>query len=472
MKPSIADGMRRFTVTGFEAWRATARHLVATRVPPEQVWWQDAADPQSALFGTTPEAPEHEPPVRSDSHVRVPRRFAQVAEFVACHRDAVKWDILYRLLWRLVHENRRLLEVATDQDVRRALDMQSQVQRDEHKMRAFVRFVKVTDEGGERYVAWYRPDHLIVRLAAPFFADRFASMRWSILTPDACAHWDRRVLTFTPGVTMNVRPTDRLEDLWRTYYAAMFNPARLNVRAMKRELPVRHWATLPETAIIPALVNGAAARTQRMVDSPSSASSARGFLPPSTDLASLRTAAPACRGCELHCHATQVVFGEGRADARIVLVGEQPGDREDVEGRPFVGPAGAVLDRALHEAGLARDHLYLTNAVKHFTFEERGKRRIHQTPRLSDVRACRPWLEAELQAVKPQVVVCLGGTAARSLLGPQARVLQARGRVLRHTSWAPSLVVTVHPSAVLRARDDSERQFQWLVDDLRLAASA
>ena len=464
--------MRRYAVPSYDSWRATARHLLATRVPPEHVWWQDAADPQSALFGSIPQPGDRDASTPPDSQIRVPRRFAQLAEVVACHRDPVKWDILYRLLWRLVHESRRLLDVATDQDVRRALDMSSQVHRDEHKMRAFVRFVKVETDSGDRYVAWHRPDHLIVRLAAPFFVDRFGSMRWSILTPDACAHWDGTALTFTPGVTLHVRPTDRLEDLWRTYYAAMFNPARLNVRAMNRELPVRHWATLPESSIIPGLVNEAALRTQRMVDSSSGASSARPFIPASIDLGSLRAAAPACRGCELHCRATQVVFGEGRPDARIVLVGEQPGDREDVEGRPFVGPAGAVLDRALRDAGLAREDVYLTNAVKHFTFEERGKRRIHQTPRLSDVRACRPWLEAELQAVRPDVVVCLGGTAARSLLGPQARVLQTRGQVLRHTSWAPRLVVTVHPSAVLRAREDSERQFGWLVDDLRLAASA
>jgi DNA polymerase len=465
------DGMRRVRVTGGDDWRAQARHLLATRVAPERVWWRDAADAQSALFEETSPTAATPADVPS-STIRVPRRFAELADVVACHRDPAKWDILYRLLWRVVHENRRLLDVGTDQDVRRALDMSAQVRRDEHKMRAFVRFVRVDDPDGERYVAWHRPDHLIVRLAAPFFVDRFGSMRWSILTPDSCAHWDGGALAFTPGVTMVARPADRLEDLWRTYYAAMFNPARVNVRAMKRELPVRHWSTLPETSMIPQLVTDAASRTFDMVQSTSGEASARSFVPDTTDLESLRSAAPACRGCELHCPATQVVFGEGPADARIVLVGEQPGDREDVEGRPFVGPAGALLDRALLAAGLSRERLYLTNAVKHFTFEPRGKRRIHQTPRLSDVRACRPWLEAELQAIRPSVVVCLGGTAARSLFGPQARVLQMRGRVLRNSAWAPAVVVTLHPSAVLRAADDGERQFELLVGDLRLAASA
>ena len=466
------DGMRRIAVAGLEDWRARARHLVATRVAPEQVWWHDAADPQSALFDErSPDEAARQSSAAGS--IRVPRRFAQLAELVAYHRNPVKWDILYRLLWRLLHENRRLLDMPTDQDVHRALDMSAQVRRDEHKMRAFVRFVKVDDPGGgERYVAWHRPDHPIVRLAAPFFVDRFGSMRWSILTPDLCAHWDGRALTFTPGAPMLARPTDRLEDLWRTYYAAMFNPARLNVRAMKRELPVRHWATLPETSIVPRLITEAAARTGDMIESSSQETSARLFVPDSTNLEALRAAAPSCRGCELHCHATQVVFGEGPPDARIVLVGEQPGDREDRDGRPFVGPAGAVLDRALQSAGLQRERVYVTNAVKHFTFEPRGKRRIHQTPRLSDVRACRPWLEAELQAIRPTVVVCLGGTAARSLLGPQARVGQMRGQVLRNTSWATAVVVTLHPSAVLRADDDGPRQFELLVNDLRLAASA
>lgn len=153
----------------------------------------------------------------------------------------------------------------------------------------------------------------------------------------------------------------------------------------------------------------------------------------------------------------------------MVIVGEQPGDREDREGRPFVGPAGAVLDRALEEAGIARDEVYLTNAVKHFSFEERGKRRIHKTPRASEVRACRPWLEAELSAIRPGCLICLGATAARSLLGSQARVMALRGRVIEDTTWAPAVVVTIHPSAVLRATE-GEDYYRMLVDDLRVAA--
>ena len=199
--------------------------------------------------------------------------------------------------------------------------------------------------------------------------------------------------------------------------------------------------------------------------------SAKPFVPDSTDLGRLHDAAASCRGCDLYARATQVVFGDGPRRSRIVLVGEQPGAVEDVRGRPFVGPAGGVLDRALTAAGIDRAHVYMTNAVKHFSFEERGKRRIHKKPRLSEMRACRPWLEAELQAIRPVCVVCLGSTAAQSLLGPDVRIMQVRGQVLKDTSWAPSLVVTIHPSAVLRA-DDGEAMFEMLVDDLKVARKA
>jgi DNA polymerase len=199
--------------------------------------------------------------------------------------------------------------------------------------------------------------------------------------------------------------------------------------------------------------------------------SARPFIPPTTNLKALDDASQRCRGCDLYKHARQAVFGEGGKSARIVVVGEQPGDREDVEGHPFVGPAGGVLDRALVDAGIDRRTVYVTNAVKHFSFEERGKRRIHKTPRASEVRACRPWLEAELQSIRPDCVVCLGATAARSLLGPRARVMELRGRVIGDTAWAPSVVVTIHPSAVLRV-DNREEYFQMLVADLKVAAKA
>jgi DNA polymerase len=191
----------------------------------------------------------------------------------------------------------------------------------------------------------------------------------------------------------------------------------------------------------------------------------------SKDLDVLRSSAKGCTGCDLFKQATQTVFGEGPASASIVLVGEQPGDAEDVAGRPFVGPAGALLERALADAGIVRSSVYVTNAVKHFAWEPRGKRRIHRTPRLSETRACRPWVEAELAAIAPRVVVCLGGTAAQTLLGPQARVHALRGKVITGQSWAPRMIVTLHPAAVLRAEDPTAQQnaYATLVADLKLA---
>jgi DNA polymerase len=201
--------------------------------------------------------------------------------------------------------------------------------------------------------------------------------------------------------------------------------------------------------------------------------SAAAFLPDRLSLASLREAARGCTACPLWRCGTQTVFGEGKKRARLLLVGEQPGDREDLEGRPFVGPAGRLLDEALVEAGIDRGDTYLTNAVKHFKWQARGKRRIHQKPNWSEISACRPWVEAELAVVKPQVLVCLGATAAQALLGRDVRVTRDRGRLL-DCEFAPAAIATVHPSSILRARDREERQREraLFTDDLRLAAKA
>ena len=215
------------------------------------------------------------------------------------------------------------------------------------------------------------------------------------------------------------------------------------------------------------------AETQEVLALEQQGGGAARFVPERAGLDELRAAAARCEGCDLFRHATQTVFGRGPSDARIVLVGEQPGDQEDLKGAPFVGPAGEVLDRALGEAGLDRGRVWVTNAVKHFKFVERGKRRIHQTPRLPEIAACRPWLEAELEVLKPAVLGCLGATAARSIFGPEFRLLRERGRFIE-TRWAAKTIATLHPSAVLRGQDDAEqaRLYAMLRDDLRLIATA
>ena len=199
--------------------------------------------------------------------------------------------------------------------------------------------------------------------------------------------------------------------------------------------------------------------------------SAAAFLPSTTTLPALREAVQGCRGCDLYRNATQAVFGEGARHAEVLFVGEQPGDKEDLAGKPFVGPAGQLLDRALEEAGIDRTQTYVTNAVKHFKWQPRGKRRIHQKPSWSETVACRPWLEAELEAVQPRVVVCLGATAAQSLLGHDFRVTQHRGELLE-SGLAEHVTATVHPSSILRQQDEDSRQaeFTAFVDDLRVVA--
>jgi uracil-DNA glycosylase len=201
--------------------------------------------------------------------------------------------------------------------------------------------------------------------------------------------------------------------------------------------------------------------------------SAASFVPDTTSVKRLTTAAHACTGCDLYKNATQVVFGAGPQKAQVMFVGEQPGDQEDRQGAPFVGPAGALLDKALEDAGIPRSEVYVTNAVKHFSWEPRGKRRIHKKPRVSEIKACRPWLEAELRAVKPEVLVCLGATAAQSVLGPQFKLMQNRG-TLQSSDLAARVIATIHPSSVLRAPDPEGRRaaYEMLVSDLKVVAEA
>jgi uracil-DNA glycosylase family protein len=201
--------------------------------------------------------------------------------------------------------------------------------------------------------------------------------------------------------------------------------------------------------------------------------SAAGFLPPKRTLPALIEASKDCRGCDLYEHATQTVFGEGPAGADIMLIGEQPGDHEDREGHPFVGPAGRLLDHALEAAGIDRAQVYVTNAVKHFKFEPRGKRRIHKKPNAEEIRACNPWLEAELDAVKPTVVVCLGATTAQAVIGRTFKVTQHRGEFV-DTPLDPLVTATVHPSSILRSADDRTRAAETdaFIRDLRTVARA
>lgn len=459
--------MQVVAVVDFDDWRLRSRPLLAADTSPDEISFID--ENETNLFREVVEEPST--PVESRT-VRIPKRFMDAAKSVACHRDAERWNLLYRLAWRLANESSSLLEVASDDDVRRFEMMEKSVRRDVHKMKAFVRFREIMVEGVEHFVAWHRPDHRIIRLAAPFFARRFPSMRWTILTPDGTAAWDLQELHFGPGAPASeAPPPDKLEVLWKSYYASIFNPARIKLAAMRKEMPVRHWKTLPETALIPRLIAEAPKRVEEMIAKQEGSNvSAAEFIPADANWRELKSASKDCRGCPLYQDATQTVFGEGSIDATIVLVGEAPGNDEDLEGRPFVGPAGKLLDDAMKEAGVERRSVYVTNAVKHFKFEQRGKIRIHKKPGAREMSACKPWLEEELRRVKPQVILCLGATAAQSLIGRDFRITQRRGEVVA-TDYCAQTIATYHPSAVLRASDSDAREtmMKALIDDLTKA---
>jgi DNA polymerase len=462
----------------FSDWQRAARRALASDIKPDAVVWEEltAEEPPLALFD------EAEPVERAADQMqfRVPKRFVALAQLVALHSDGQRWAILYRILWRLTHGERELLEVVVDPDVHRAFEMEKAVRHDIHKMRAFVRFRKIERRDDDWYVAWFEPAHHIVEQNAPFFADRFAAMRWSILTPDRCAHWDGSRITFTAGVAAAAAPKeDEIEPLWLTYYANIFNPARVKVHAMQAEMPKKYWRNLPEAAVIPELLNAAATRVDTMLKKSAAKMSdddeqwSPAPVPDTSSLSAVAAASKTCTACHLYKRGTQTVFGEGPKRASIMFLGEQPGDQEDVAGKPFVGPAGKLLDRALEEAGINRDDVYVTNTVKHFKWEPRGKRRIHQKPNSREIAACRPWMEAELRLVKPKLLVCLGSTAGQAIFGPSFRVTKERGKVMA-SDLAPKVMATVHPSSLLRQPDEESRQREYalFVDDLRAALKA
>ncbi|HSJ04155.1 MAG TPA: UdgX family uracil-DNA binding protein, partial [Verrucomicrobium sp.] len=429
-----------------------------------------------------PPSPAHAPTgdiVQEDDApiFKVPRRFVDLASTVACHQAGHRWGLLYRVLWRITHGEHHLLQVEVDADVHELLMMEKAVRRDVHKMRAFVRFREVVHVGTTRYVAWFEPQHHIVELNTPFFVDRFAGMEWSILTPQRCVHWDGVKAVYTPGVSRHEAPTgDAMEALWLQYYSHIFNPARVKTHAMLAEMPIKYWKNLPEAAVIPTLLQQALPRVDTMMARSHALQSGLKEAHPATvpdtdDLEVLRDAAASCKACPLYKDATQTVFGEGLAKAEIVFIGEQPGDQEDVAGKPFVGPAGKLLNQALEDAGIDRKTCYVTNAVKHFKWKRQGKRRLHQTPVQAEIKACKPWWQAELGILKPRVLVCLGVTAAKVVLDHAVKIGDVRGEFME-TPWSAHTLVTVHPSSLLRQPDIAAKELAYaqFVEDLKKVA--
>lgn len=461
--------------TDLAGFRAQARQLLAHQVPPDQVQWETAGN--ADLFAEPPSATESRPQgVARAATAIVPASFVRLCEVVVLHHDPQRFALLYRLLWRLVHEP-GLRHDPIDPDMLLAQQMGQSVRRDMHKMKAFVRFRPVPDEarGDVLHMAWFEPSHHIVEAVAPWFAKRFAGMRWAILTPERSVEWDGEHLHFGPGASKDETPAaDAGEQLWLTYYQSIFNPARLKLKMMQKEMPRKYWHNLPEAQLISPLAAQAHERSGHMVEQP--ATQPRRRIPqasaaaPARDgiysLKDLKEATMRCRECPIGEYATQSVTGEGPLKPILMFVGEQPGDQEDLQGHPFVGPAGQLLDRALEQLGLPRERCFVSNAVKHFKFELRGKRRIHKTPTQREAAACLHWLEDEIALVQPQALVALGSTAARSLMGHAVPVMSERGKWLERGDGL-KVLVTLHPSALLRMpAEDKEEGFKAFLKDL------
>lgn len=446
----------------FEAWRGAARALASNGVPPDEVDW-GMEDANAGLFGAGAPLP---PP----REMTVPKGFVTLAKQVCAHRDAGVHDLLYRVLLRCTG-TRGLLGNRTDAEVQQLEAWAKNIRRDMHKMKAFVRFREVTPEGANRrqFISWFEPDHRIEELIASFFTRRFGDMDWVIVTPEVTTRFEGGDLTHEAMASSKLDLSDETEELWKTYYANIFNPARLKVKAMQSEMPKKYWRNLPEAELIPDLIAGAEARMREMQENaptlpPIRAERILERIPERAEVGELH----ACARCPIGAQATQAVDGVGPRDAPLMIVGEQPGDHEDLEGVPFVGPAGQLFHQLANEAGLDRTQAYVTNAVKHFKFTPRGKRRIHQSPHKSEVDACRVWLEQEVAQVQPAFLLALGATAAQTLMGDGSALMQRRGRVERGREGLPVLI-TLHPSAVLRG-ENSGRLRALLVQDLRLAA--
>ena len=466
-------------------FRNEARELLAHQVPPHEVQWETVHTLGDDLFAT---------PV-SDSETRarhvpnaaaaiVPASFLRLCEVVVLHQDPQRFALLYRLLWRLVHEP-SLRNDPLDADMVHAQQMAQAVRRDMHKMKAFVRFRQVADQerpGEVLHVAWFEPAHHVVEAVAPWFARRFANMRWAILTPERSVRWDGEQLLFGPGGGRHeAPPADAGEELWLTYYESIFNPARLKMQQLHKEMPRKYWPNLPEAQLIGELSAQAQPRSEAMIERPAQAPRRRIPQPVAvepedtlaqdgiTSLEQLKAATMRCRECPIGEYATQSVNGEGRLHAPLMFVGEQPGDQEDLQGHPFVGPAGKLLDRALESLGIPRDIVFVSNAVKHFKFELRGKRRIHKTPTQREAAACLHWLEDEIALVQPKALVAMGATAARSLMGRAVSVTAERGKWLVRPDGR-KVLITLHPSALLRVLpEERDEAFAAFVADLKKA---
>jgi uracil-DNA glycosylase len=433
--------MRRIALeseTDWEGWRTAARALVLAGTEPDEVRWSVRGH-------------DHDPhalPEGSGSF-GVSRALVSLAALAIQAREPMRFDLLYRLVWR-ANAGERVLAKTTDPEVRRAQGLALAVRAEAHRMRTLLRYLPVQEDDRIRCLGWYEPAHYVLKANAQLIARRFPDLTFSILTPDGAAHWDGAELRFSAGVERKAVPDDTaLQSWWRMHHAGLLHKSSVGT-------------SIPE-----------AEELDEAPRSPDRPSIGPVVLPlhPDAALQDAVQEASECHRCHLYEAATQTVFGEGPAQARVLFVGEQPGDQEDMIGRPFVGPAGQIMDRAMEEAGIDRRTIYITNAVKHFKFEPRGKRRIHKAPEAPEIQACRFWLDVEIVRLRPELVVAMGGTAARAVLGRAVTITRERGRPIELPD-GQTVFVTVHPSYLLRVPDEDAkaREYRAFVADLRQIA--
>ncbi len=400
----------------------------------------------------------------------LPRKLKGDAYAISCYRDETRWSFLDRVCERISKEGSRFLEDPADRDAIEWTNRLKAIRRDVHKAHAFVRFKKTTEEGKEIFIAWHRPQHLTTDLFIRLFCRRFPTMHWMILTADECAHFENGKVQFSKAYEgQSLEIEDHWEENWRTYYSSIYNPARLMVQAMKKEMPQWHWQTMPESSLIPNLIRQSQNKIHTMAQK--SQRSASPYIPTfCQSIEKIQESLPQCEGCSLHAHC-RVTPGKGNSKASLLFVGEQPGDEEEKRGEPFIGPAGQLLRKTWEEVGGNWNDLYVTNALKHFKYELRGKMRLHKRPGSDEVAACRPWLQKELELISPKVILCLGSTAALSVSGRLWPVERYRG------TWLPSagqsrILLTYHPAALLRAPDQKKQEYERdFKNDLKLALS-
>jgi uracil-DNA glycosylase len=460
----------------FESWRRIARECIAAKLAPSDIIWSWGTALHDDLFAETSEIVDA---AKSENN-KVPRLFLELAQICVCHSDPERFALLYQLLINCI-KNPHVLENAANPLVSRISSMCKSVRRDKHKMKAFVRFNEDHLVEGDRrkFVAWFEPEHFIVEETASFFMRRFSDMDWCIATPKGTAIYLNGNLTFNPAPAQRLERADETEGLWKTYYANIFNPARVKLNAMRSEMPKKYWHNMPEAALIPELVANAERRVKEMRNANPTApvhfstvarakKIATGELnfKSFASLDELNDQAKKCQRCPLHCNATQTVLGEGSSTASLMIIGEQPGDEEDLIGRPFVGPSGKLLNDGLNIEKIERQNIYVTNAVKHFKFEPRGKRRVHQKPDAGEVQHCKYWLVNEINLVRPKLILAMGATAIGAVTGSDKNVTARRGTI-EILNAATQILPTFHPAAILRMQDRekaNEMKGQFLSD--------